>query len=101
MVTNESADPGDATRRPGTPVSDAQIAACLDLDEEIRRGRWGGAERLSISVTDGVVKLDGFTFNEGLRSALCVAAQNIPGVEAVEDRPIWVKPFTGMSFSTC
>jgi hypothetical protein len=36
-------------------------------------------------------------FSESRRAPLRVAAQNIPGVKAVEDHLVWVEPVTGMS----
>jgi CBS domain-containing protein len=80
---------------PIVPLSDAKIAE--RLEEEMKNGEWGGAESVNITVHEGVVALEGVIFNDGLRPALRVAAQNIPGVKAVEDHLVWVEPVTGMS----
>jgi len=55
---------------------------------------------LTITVTDGVVGLDGVILDgvildEKEREALRVAAENVPGVRAVEDRLVWVEPVSG------
>jgi hypothetical protein len=38
----------------------------------------------------------GVIADERQRDALKVAAENIPGVKAVEDHLVWVEPITGM-----
>jgi CBS domain-containing protein len=55
------------------------------------------ATNITIQVQDGVVTLDGILFDERLRGALIVAAQNVPGVKSVVDQMVWVEPSTGMS----
>jgi len=42
-----------------------------------------------------VVTLDGVIFNEAIRPALRVAAENTRGVKSVEDHMAWVEPVTG------
>ncbi|HEX3349083.1 MAG TPA: CBS domain-containing protein [Acetobacteraceae bacterium] len=79
------------------PLSDAAITE--RLEQEIRERNLGTAESVGITVKDGIVKLEGVIFNDGLRPALRVAAQNIPGVKAVEDHLTWVEPVTGMSLA--
>jgi CBS domain-containing protein len=61
------------------------------------QGAAGWAPRSSVTVTvkDGVVELNGAIFEEKERAALRVAAENVPGVRAVEDRLVWVEPVTG------
>ena len=77
------------------PLGDVGIRERLEA--ELQGKHWGGAESVNITVLDGVVSLEGVVFNQGLRPALRVAAQNIPGVKAVEDHLVWVEPVTGMS----
>ena len=39
--------------------------------------------------------MDGVILDEQKRSALRVAAENVPGVKAVVDHIVWVEPVTG------
>ena len=50
----------------------------------------------NIVVHDGIVELWGTVFDDRQREALKVAAENIPGVEAVKDHMVWVEPTSGM-----
>jgi CBS domain-containing protein len=73
--------------------------------EELRRQAWvGNPGSINAVVTGGVVHLWGVVADETVRQAMNVAAENIPGVQAVEDhmelprtvdpldRPNWPSP---------
>jgi CBS domain-containing protein len=60
--------------------------------EEIDRQPWGPRDSVDAIVTNGVVILKGTITDERERAALCVAAENVPGVKAVHDRLVWVEP---------
>jgi CBS domain-containing protein len=62
---------------------------------ELAKVSWVPRDGLAITVTDGVVGLDGVILDEKEREALRVAAENVPGVRAVEDRLVWVEPVSG------
>jgi len=62
---------------------------------ELAKVSWVPRDGLAITVVDGVVALDGVILDEKERDALRVAAENIPGVRAVEDRLVWVEPVSG------
>jgi len=62
---------------------------------ELANVSWVPRDGFAISVTDGVVGLDGVILDEKEREALRVAAENVPGVRAVEDRLVWVEPVSG------
>ena len=47
------------------------------------------------TLVEGIVGLDGVILEEKERDALRVAAENVPGVKAVEDRLVWVEPVSG------
>jgi CBS domain-containing protein len=72
-------------------------------DEEIRerilaelaKVSWVPRDGVEITVANGVVGLDGVILEENERAALRVAAENVPGVKAVEDRLVWVEPVSG------
>jgi CBS domain-containing protein len=65
------------------------------LAELRRAGGWAPHSSMSVTVKDGVVELNGAIFEEKERSALRVAAENVPGVRSVEDRLVWVEPVSG------
>lgn len=57
------------------------------LLHELRQHKWGAfVARLEVAVTNGVVTLAGIVNSEEQRTALRVAAENVPGVLRVEDR---------------
>jgi CBS domain-containing protein len=72
-------------------------------DEEIRarilaelaKVAWVPRDGVGITVEDGVVDLNGVILDENEREALRVAAENVPGVRAVEDHLVWVEPVSG------
>ena len=77
--------------------------AAATSDEEIRerilaelaRTAWVPRDGIAITVQDGVVDLNGVILDEHERAALRVAAENVPGVRAVEDHLVWVEPVSG------
>ncbi len=83
-------------------VLEEQPAAAAG-DEEIRerilaelaKVSWVPRDGLTITVADGIVGLDGVLLEDKEREALRVAAENVPGVKAVEDRLVWVEPVSG------
>jgi CBS domain-containing protein len=74
-------------------ASDREIRARVLA--EIERGHWA-PRTIDVAVTGGVVELTGAITDERERTALRVAAENVPGVKAVRDRLIWVEPVSGM-----
>lgn len=81
-----------AMGRQPVPGNDAEIRERLlaHLSEQ----PWAPA--IDVAVADGVVTLSGMLTDERQRQALCVAAENIPGVQKVEDRLAWIIPGTGL-----
>lgn len=74
-------------------ASDAEIRAKL-LDE-LKKLPW--TPPLDLGVKDGVVKLSGVLTDERERTALRVAAENVPGVKKVVDDLVWIDPHSGMT----
>jgi CBS-domain-containing membrane protein len=62
---------------------------------ELRKAAWMPRDGLTITVTDGIVELDGVILDEKEREALRVVAENAPGVKAVEDHLVWIEPVSG------
>jgi CBS domain-containing protein len=78
---------------PASAVSDDDIRERIFA--ELAKVSWVPRDGLTITVTDGIVSLDGVILEEKERQALRVAAENVPGVSAVEDRLVWVEPMSG------
>lgn len=59
---------------------------------EIDKQKWAPRALVEIAVTDSVVHLRGIVLDEKDRQALRVLAENVPGVESVEDHLEFVPP---------
>jgi CBS domain-containing protein len=77
-------------------VADANIRERLIA--ELKGQSWAPLALIDVEVADGVVRFTGAVTDERERTALRVAAENLPGVKKVEDHLIWVEPTTGMIF---
>jgi CBS domain-containing protein len=64
---------------------------------ELRRPSWSGNANIQVDVRSGVATLSGVIFDERERLAARVAAENVPGVNAVTDELTWVDPMSGMT----
>ena len=62
---------------------DAAIRA--DILAELERQHWSSLSNIAVTVEAGHVKLEGLAQTEIIRTAIRVAAENIPGAVAVED----------------
>ena len=71
-------------------ASDTVIRERVQAD--LQAQSWFPARDVSIAVKDGVVTLAGVISDQSARAALRVAAQNVAGVTAVEDKLAWVDP---------
>jgi CBS domain-containing protein len=79
-----------------TPIavmSDAEIRESILT--ELAKAAWVPRDGIAITVENGVVDLNGVILDEKERDALRVAAENVPGVRAVEDHLVWVEPVSG------
>jgi len=93
----------DLVRALGTLLGRETASVSASSDDEIRKhvlaalaeSSWAPRAGITITVTDGIVTLDGAIIEEKERQALRVAAENVPGVKAVRDRIVWVEPVTG------
>ena len=67
-------------------------AAILDaLDKQ----SWTPLTTLNVTVADRVVDLWGTITNDEERRAICVLAENTPGVQQVNDHMVFVEPYSG------
>ena len=62
---------------------------------ELAKAAWMPRDGIAVTVENGVVDLNGVILDEKEREALRVAAENVPGVRAVEDHLVWVEPVSG------
>jgi CBS domain-containing protein len=66
--------------------------AILDgLDKE----SWAPMTSLNVTVAEGVVDVWGTITNDDERRAICVVAENTPGVKTVHDHLVYVEPYSG------
>ena len=63
---------------------------------ELASQSWAPIALVDVLVRDGVVELWGMITDERERKAIVVAAENAPGVKAVNDRLAWVDAISGM-----
>ena len=82
-------------------LAEAPVAAASDEEiherilAELARAAWVPRDGISITVENGIVDLNGVILDEKEREAVRVAAENVPGVKAVEDHLVWVEPVSG------
>lgn len=62
---------------------------------ELDKADWAPRSGLTVTVHDGIVEFDGVILDEHERTALRVAAENVPGVKGIVDRLVWVEPVSG------
>jgi len=84
---------GALEERPAPATSDEEIRE--RILGELAKVAWVPRDGLAITVENGVVDLNGVILDENEREALRVAAENVPGVRAVEDHLVWVEPVSG------
>lgn len=65
---------------------------------EVGGSAWGKGARITVTVDNGVVDLDGVIFDERERKAFRVAAETTPGVKEVRDHITWIEPNSGVAF---
>src|SRR5215831_6762228 len=73
---------------------------CVDSRADLRgtQGSTMGSSRShQVVVRNGVVHLSGRLVDERQRGAIRAAAENIPGVKAVEDHLVWIDPVSGIA----
>lgn len=80
---------------PQPPAVGGDAAIHARLMTELGKADWAPRAGLKVTVTDGVVELDGVVLDEHERAALRVAAENVPGVKGIVDRIVWVEPVSG------
>jgi CBS-domain-containing membrane protein len=82
------------------PASADDRAIREALVKELHKQPWAPIALIDIVVRNGVVQLWGAITDERQREALTIAAENVPGIKAVEDHLVWVEPTSGMVFAS-
>jgi CBS domain-containing protein len=84
---------GRAREEAPTATDDRSIRAAI-LDG-LDRASWAPMTTLNVTVAQGVVDVWGTITNDDERRAICVIAENTPGVKAVHDHLVYVEPYSG------
>lgn len=63
--------------------------------DALDRESWAPTTSLNVTVAEGVVDLWGTITNDQERRAICVIAENTPGVKAVNDHLVYIEPYSG------
>jgi CBS domain-containing protein len=80
---------------PTPDLSDAEIEKTLQ--KELAAAHWAAGSSITVRVQDRIVTFEGFIYDERMRKALHVAAQNTPGVAGIVDQLVWLDTTTGMT----
>jgi len=64
---------------------------------ELCKQSWAPLDLINVIVHDRTVDLQGTITDDSARQAMIVAAENVPGVRAVQDHLVWVEPVSGMT----
>lgn len=83
--------------RTAQPASKDDAEIREKLLAEMQKEQWAPVATVDIVVHEGVVQLWGVIVDERQRTALKVAAGNIPGVKSVVDHLVWVEPNSGLA----
>ncbi len=63
--------------------------------DALDREAWAPMTSLNVTVADGVVDLWGTITSDQERRAICVIAENTPGVKQVHDHMVYIEPYSG------
>lgn len=63
--------------------------------DALERESWAPTTSLNVMVAEGVVDLWGTITNDEERRAICVIAENTPGVKQVKDHMVFIEPYSG------
>ena len=79
------------------PIAKDDTAIREQLLAIMQEERWAPVAMTNVVVRGGVVELWGVIIDDRQREALKVAAENIPGVKAVEDHLTLIEPMSGLA----
>jgi CBS domain-containing protein len=83
-------------REKQSPVSqDDDRTIRSNILSALEAASWAPMTTLNVTVASGVVDVWGTITNPDERRAICVIAENVPGVKSVHDHLVYVEPYTG------
>jgi CBS domain-containing protein len=82
--------------RPAAASND-DAALTRVLAAALAQERWAPRGAVGVEVRGGIAHLTGVVLDEKQRTALHVAAENIPGIKGVADEVMWIEPFSGIA----
>jgi len=88
-----------AAREHGAAAADDSSIRAHILDV-LASEPWAPKTTLNVTVVNGVVDLWGTISNDQERRAICVIAENAPGVQKVIDHLVFVEAYTGTVIET-
>ena len=65
------------------------------IEDALEGQSWAPMTTVNVVVVEGVVDLWGTITDENERRAICVLAENVPGVTQVHDHMVFVEPYSG------
>lgn len=84
---------GNLPAEPG-PGEDERIRRAIQA--ELDAQPWAASGLIRVNVHKGRVELSGSIFDERIRAAAHVVAENVPGVTGIEDQMVWIDPTSGI-----
>jgi CBS domain-containing protein len=84
----------DRLNAPRGKADDAEIETAVR--DAINAQPWAPSATTKVAVTDGMVRLEGHTFEMAVRDAMTVLVESVPGVTRVENQLVCIDPTTGL-----
>lgn len=81
--------------RAAPPVAADDRSLRKAIEDALEGQSWAPMTTVNVVVVDGVVDLWGTITDENERRAICVLAENVPGVKQVHDHMVFVEPYSG------
>lgn len=81
--------------RNDTPLAGDDRSIRSKILDGLDRESWAPTTSLNVMVADGVVDLWGTITSDQERRAICVIAENTPGVKKVNDHLVFIEPYSG------
>ena len=81
-------------RKASTSATDDSTIRTAILDA-LDKQAWAPVASLNVTVVSGVVDIWGTITNDNERRAVCIVAENTPGVTKVHDHLVYIEPYSG------
>jgi len=77
------------------PIAGDDRAIRSAILDALDKQAWAPVTSLNVTVADGVVDIWGTITDDSERRAICVVAENTPGVKKIHDHLIYIEPYSG------